>query len=83
MRKVKNPIKIEFKDLTNFGYAYHDERRIEIKTGLRQDMLLKVAVHEVIHVELPDLDESAVLRVEKSVADVLWRIGFRKAKDAD
>ena len=60
-----------------WGLAFPAERRIELDPELDDRTLLDISVHEVTHVVIPDLDESAVDRLGKACADVLWRLGFR------
>jgi len=43
--------------------------------------LLRKAIHEWFHIKFPWLSESVVKRLEHSLADVLWRIGFRLKED--
>ena len=43
--------------------------------------LLRVAIHEWLHIKFPWLSESVVKRLSHSLADVLWRIGFRLKED--
>lgn len=61
-----------------WGMAYPQQWRIELDDRLHDKTLIDIATHEVAHVVIPDLDESAVDRLGKHVADVLWRLGFRK-----
>lgn len=61
-----------------WGMAYPEQWRIELDDRLHDKTLIDIATHEVAHVVIPDLDESAVDRLGKHVADVLWRLGFRK-----
>lgn len=73
--------KVRFKHKRNpgaWGMAYPAEWRIELDPDLDEKTLLDIAVHEVTHVVIPDLDEAAVDRLGKHVADVLWRLGFRR-----
>lgn len=73
--------KVRFKHKRNagaWGMAYPAEWRIELDPDLDEKTLLDIAVHEVTHVVIPDLDEAAVDRLGKHVADVLWRLGFRQ-----
>ena len=58
----------------NLNTIYLDHR-MEPKT------LLEVASHETIHQIFPYLDERAVDGAGKTLADVLWRIGFRLKED--
>jgi hypothetical protein len=64
-----------------WGLAFPHEWRIELDPELDDKTLLDIATHEVAHVVIPDLDESAVDRLGKHVADVLWRLGFRREDD--
>lgn len=64
-----------------WGLAFPDEWRIELDPELHDKTLIDIATHEVAHVVIPDLDESAVDRLGKHVADVLWRLGFRREDD--
>ena len=61
-----------------WGMAYPERWRIELDPELDDKTLMDIAVHEVTHVVLPVLDEAAVDTLCKQVADVLWRLGFRK-----
>ncbi len=61
-----------------WGLAFPEQWRIELDPSLDEKTLLEIAVHEAAHVVIPDLDESAVDRLGKQVADVLWRLGFRR-----
>lgn len=77
------PIRIDLKRLnTVWGYAYTDERRIELDARMKPEKMLEIAIHEVAHVELPHLSEEAVSHLGKSVADVLLRLGYwREARE--
>jgi hypothetical protein len=61
-----------------WGLAFPDQWRIELDPALDDKTLLDIASHEVTHVVIPDLDEAAVDRLGKQIADVLWRMGFRR-----
>lgn len=82
-RKKPSPITIQFKHLsTAWGYAYPDERRIELAAAMRPEKEMEIAIHEALHIELPDLDETAVVRTSKSICDVLLRLNYwRKIRD--
>lgn len=43
--------------------------------------LMRKAIHEWFHIRFPWLSESTVVRLEHSLADVLFRIGFRLKED--
>lgn len=75
MRKIRIALK---RNPGCWGMAYPDRWLIELDPELDERTLLDIATHEAAHVVIPDLDESAVDRLGKHVADVLWRLGFRK-----
>lgn len=61
-----------------WGLAFPDEWRIELDPFMDDKTLLDIAVHETTHVVAPDLSEEATDRIGRHVADVLWRLGFRR-----
>lgn len=61
-----------------FGLAFDEEWRIEIDPDLDDRTMMEIAAHEVTHVVLPVLDEAAVDTLGKHIADVLFRMGFRR-----
>jgi hypothetical protein len=66
-----------------WGYADAAKRTIELDRRLDDQTMLEIAVHETAHICLPVLDEAAVETLGKQAADVLWRLGFRRAHDGD
>ena len=73
--------KVRFKFKRNsgcWGMAYPDEWRIELDPYLDDKTLIDIAVHETTHVVAPDLSEEATDRIGRHVADVLWRLGYRR-----
>ena len=68
---------------TDWGYGYHEEWRIELDRRSCDKTLINTAVHEVAHVVLPMLDETAVEALGNHAADVLWRLGFRRIEKGD
>jgi hypothetical protein len=58
--------------------AYPDQWRIELDDRLSDKTLIDIATHETVHVVAPDLSEEATDRIGRHVADVLWRLGFRR-----
>lgn len=61
-----------------WGMAYPQEWRIELDPELDDKTLIDIAVHETVHVVARDLSEEATDRIGRHVADVLWRLGFRR-----
>ena len=79
-KKRFRKIKIAWKrSETVWGMAYPDEHRIELDDRMTDETLIEVASHEVAHVVLPVLDEDAVELLGRHIADVLTRLGFRRA----
>jgi hypothetical protein len=67
-----------------WGRAWPHESRIEIDPALADKSLLDVLLHEGLHVVFPIIDEETINEAGTSLADLLWRIGFRlKDKDED
>jgi hypothetical protein len=62
-----------------YGMAYPLEHRIELDDRMTDTTMIEVAAHEVTHVILPVLDEEAVELLGRHIADVLTRLGFRRA----
>ena len=71
--------KVTYKRLrTNWGWAYIGEGRIEICKTAKNKKHLEIMVHELLHLELPDHEEKAIVRISKMVAQALWDDGYRK-----
>jgi len=65
-----------------WGKAWPDERRVEIDPELDQKTMLDIGLHEGLHVLFPYLPEDQVNDAGTSLADLLWRLGYRR-KDED
>jgi hypothetical protein len=64
-----------------WGYASPAKNTIYLDHRMEPKTLLEIASHETIHQLFPYLDERAVDGAGKTLADVLWRIGFRLKED--
>lgn len=76
--------RIRFKHKRNrgvWGLAFPDEFRIELDPDLEDKTLLDISLHEGLHVLLPYLPEDQVNEAGKTLADLLWRLGFRREGD--
>lgn len=76
----KKPIRIRFRKLGRekaMGLAHQSSRLIELDPNQRGFDLLDSAIHEIKHLQYPDLSEEAVLANATEMADLLWKIGFR------
>ena len=78
-RKKLRPIRIKWAMLpTMWGFAEPESWSITVDRRLDDKTLLAIAAHEVAHVVLPVLDESAVNDLGNHIADVLTRMGFSR-----
>jgi hypothetical protein len=66
-----------------WGMAYPDEYRIELDPDLDERTEIDIAIHEGLHVLFPDLPEVDVDTAGKTLADLLWRLGYRRKEDDD
>lgn len=57
------------------------ERTIQINPRLRQKRMLEVLIDESLHACNWDLDNIAVQEYAESIADFLWRCGYRRVKE--
>ena len=58
-----------------------DSWLIEIDERLKGKRHLRVLIHELCHALFPCASETATLRVEKILGDVLWRQGYRRVEE--
>jgi hypothetical protein len=80
LRKVK----IKFRRLADaWGLAHPDSWEIHLDSRLDDKTLIDIATHETVHVVAPDLSEEATDRIGRHVADVLWRLGFRREETGE
>lgn len=79
MPKRPKRITVKWKKLTTaWGWAYTDQHLVELDPRMDERTLLEVASHEVGHIVLPEVEEQKIDLLGKQIADVLWRIGFRR-----
>lgn len=62
----------------NWGVCSYRTRTIAIHTPLSDEDFWSTLWHEVMHVSCPDLDESAVLRIEHALRAASERAGLFK-----
>jgi hypothetical protein len=65
-----------------WGKAYVHEWRIEIDPALDDKTEMDISLHEGLHCLFPYLPEDQVNDAGKTLADLLWRLKFRR-KDED
>jgi len=61
------------------GVCHKPSRTIRIALGYPEDRTLDSVIHEVLHAALWDLDEEAVSETANSIAQALWKLGYRRA----
>lgn len=72
------PVKIRFRRMKGkLGLAHLERWEITLHPDQSETSLMGTAIHEVLHLEQWDLSEEAIIRMEKSIVDVLLRLGFR------
>jgi hypothetical protein len=64
-----------------WGWSSPNLNTIYLDKNMDEKTLMQVALHEGLHQIFPYLDENAVHGAEKTLADVLWRIGYRLKED--
>lgn len=77
---MKKPIRIRFRKLGRekaAGLAHTKDRLIELDPNQRGFDLLDSAIHEIIHIQQPDLSEEAVIEFSNEMADLLWKLNYR------
>lgn len=80
----RRKITIEWKESASaWGWAYIDENHIQLDPVLIQKpkLLLEIAAHEVAHLVFPEADEQRIDLLGKQVADVMWRLNFRRVQE--
>ncbi len=61
-----------------WGKAFPAQSRIEIDPSLEDKTLLDISIHEGLHVLFPIIDEEEINHAGKVLADLLWRLGYRR-----
>jgi len=65
----------------DWGLAFPHESRIEIDPALDGKTMLDISIHEGLHCLMPFLEETTIDEAGKSLADLLWRMGYRREDD--
>lgn len=76
--KTKQIRIIEKRMRTYHGYAFPEKLRIEIRTNQTPVEFLGTLVHELMHICFPDLSESKVDGVSRTITYHLWKMGYRR-----
>jgi hypothetical protein len=64
-----------------WGKAWPDDYRIELDPDLDERTEIDIGIHEGLHCLFPWLPESEVDTAGKTLADLLWRLGYRRKED--
>lgn len=59
------------------GLAYTEDNKIVIEERLFGKEYFATAIHESLHMALPELSEKKVVHAEKVIINILWDMGFR------
>lgn len=81
---MSNKIKIIIRKLGKeraAGQAFQDKNLIEIDPRQSNKEFLSTAIHETLHLLYPDLEEKEVIHAEKILADVIWRLNYRRIEE--
>jgi hypothetical protein len=54
---------------------------IEIDPRQNSKEYLDTAIHEMLHLVMPEMKEEDVARSARKMASVLWRLGYRRVRD--
>lgn len=80
---TKDKIKVIVRKLGReraLGQAWSSKNLIEIDPRQTEKQFFSTVIHECLHVLFPDLTEKQVIRKEKQLSDVIWRLGYRIKK---
>ncbi len=84
-RHRRKDIKLVFRKLgreKNWGQAWQDgSLLIEVEPSQREEKLMRVIVHEALHVCYPKLSEFAVDRAANKIGRLLWKTGYRRVRE--
>lgn len=75
------PVRIRFRRLKGkLGQAHLERWEITLHPDQSDKSLMGSALHEGLHLEQWDLSEEAIIRIEHTLTDILWRLGFRRTE---
>ncbi len=85
MKRLKR-IKVTYEKLGKeqaWGIANDHKRTIRLDERLKGLKHLEVLIHEVIHIQNPDLSETEVLQKAREMAKVLWAENYRRIDNTE
>lgn len=66
-----------------WGLCDHQRRRLTVERDASDQMKLDSIIHECAHAYFPYLVESEIEGFGTTVADLLWKIGFRYQRESE
>jgi hypothetical protein len=64
-----------------WGLAWPDQWKIALSPNMDDRTHMDIAIHEGLHCVFPDLSEEAVNQAGITLADLLWRLGYRRNEE--
>lgn len=80
--KIKIKIKKIFESTGNMGqcWPYQKNKRMEIDPRQRPKDYMDTVIHEALHLIFPDKKEKRIMWAGTTIANLLWRLGYRRVK---
>lgn len=65
-----------------YGLADNGANIIEIDSRLKGRHHLEIAIHETLHLLYPEKSETVIARSARRLANVLWRLNYRRVDNS-
>jgi len=86
--RAKNPLRFRvlnkfiYEDDQSVGQCWpsHKDNIIEIDPRQPKKEYMDTIIHEALHILFPSKREKTILRAGTSIANLLWRLGYRRVK---
>jgi hypothetical protein len=82
--RKKKRISVSYKKLGKtqaWGWAYHEDGRIEMDERVKGKKHAEILTHEILHVLFPNLSEKEVEAKAIVFVNTLWHEGYRRVDD--
>ena len=66
-----------------WGKAYCESYTVDIDPALADFTHLEISCHEALHVIFPAVPEETINNAGITLADLLWRLGYRRTYEDD
>jgi hypothetical protein len=79
-------IKVTHKNLGKeraWGTANLDNNKIELDHRLKGKKHLEILIHEVLHIQNPEMSETQVIKRSKQITKILWEHKYRRIDDQE